>query len=175
MKGIVLASGMMMLALACGCAHNVIDGKGSVQTGQYFGDVGVTGNGNQITIERGSRVWKLSIIGHNNTITVQDGVTLNRVEFIGKGNVVNLPDNLLIRTTATQGPNQIVRRPAERGPVIDYLPGEALPPVTPTTTVITSTPAPVPSEPAPPPPVQPREERTQMVPPVTEYGEPPPK
>ncbi len=117
------------LFLSVGCAHNAMDGNGSVWTGEYFGDVGLRGDNNQMTIRSGSRVWKLSIIGNKSNVMVEDGATVNRVEFIGRGNVVSLPENLIVRVTEI-GNNQLIRRPVERRAFADtgLLPGEVSPP-----------------------------------------------
>ncbi len=126
-----------LLALVTGCATNAKVGTGT-WSGQYFGDVGVTGKNSNVTILRGSRVNKVSIIGDNNMVTVEDGAFVNRVEFWGNGNTVSLPGGLIIRTTevSRQGGNQIIRRPYVTTPPPEWppvtettgMPGETLPP-----------------------------------------------
>ena len=103
-----LATGLVLANT--GCAPNPIVGSNMVMTQQYFGDFGVTGHGNNITILPGSRLHKLSIIGDNNTLTVQDDVTIWKIEFWGKGNTVSVPEYLSVRSNDV-GANQIIRRP----------------------------------------------------------------
>ncbi len=111
MNRIVIGAGaLVVLTLASGCAYNSIAGTGIVRADQYFGNVGVTGGGSNITILNGSKVPKLSILGNNNTITVEENVELRRIEFWGKGNTVSVPEDLTVRTTEV-GNNQIIRRP----------------------------------------------------------------
>lgn len=101
-----------LLVLATGCAHNSIFGDGGMRSDQFFGDLGITGDQNGITVESGSRLHKLSILGHNNTITVAENVRIAQIEFWGKGNTVSLPEDMVVRTTEV-GTNQIIRRPRE--------------------------------------------------------------
>lgn len=105
---IVAAAGLLLTA--SGCAYNAIVGTGVARAAQFFGDVGVSGNGNQVTIQTGSKVSKLSVLGNNCTITVEDKVVLYRIEFWGKNNTVSIPESLIVRTTEV-GSNQIIRRP----------------------------------------------------------------
>jgi len=105
-----------LVTAGMGCAVNPIVAHGSVTANQYFGDVGITGNGNSTTILRGSKVSKLSIIGDNNTVTVEDDVTIYRIEFWGKGNSVSIPETLSVRCNNV-GNNQIIRRPVAVRPL----------------------------------------------------------
>lgn len=155
--GLVVAAG--------GCAQNATIGDAGEKAGVFFGDVGITGHGNTLTIQRGSRVWKLSIIGDNNRVTVEEDVTLNRIEFWGNGNVVSVPDYLVFRTTEV-GSNQIIRRPTAGRPA-DWGEGQPMGELPPVRTLPPPQPRP---EPRPEPP--PREERIFMPPPAPE-GEPP--
>jgi len=118
-----------LLTLVTGCATNAKVGTGT-WSGQYFGDVGVTGRNSNVTILRGSRVNKVSIIGDNNTVTVEDGAFVNRVEFWGNGNTVSLPGGMIVRTTEVSrlGGNQIIRRPYVTTPPPELPPMDAMPP-----------------------------------------------
>lgn len=102
----------MLAAWSTGCARTSIAGHGNLRTNQFFGNLGITGDGNNVTIEDGSKVTKLSILGNNNTVTVEDGANLYRIEFWGKGNIVSVPEYLAIRATEV-GTNQIIRRKPE--------------------------------------------------------------
>jgi hypothetical protein len=108
---VVLAG--LLVAAGTGCAANPVVGtRGNVQAQQYFGDVGVTGHNQNVTLLTGSRVRKLSILGDRNTVTVQDEVTIYRVEFWGSGNTISIPEHLSLRVDDI-GNNQILRRPRE--------------------------------------------------------------
>ncbi len=157
MKKILLGVAVIgLLVGSMGCAQNGMVGSNGVKAGVYYGGVGITGHNNNLTIQRGSRVWKLSIIGNGNTATVEDEVTLNAIEFWGHDNIVNVPDNLVFRVTELGG-NQIVRRPAGKHGDLDYMPGEILPPELPRPVRRAAPPPPQPApEPAPMPP--PKEE-----------------
>ncbi len=113
MRTITLAVTVFGLLAGVGCATNPMVANGVTRTDTYFGDLGITGNGNVITIADGSRVPKLSLIGNNNSITVEEGATIQKIEFLGKNNTVSIPDYLYIRTSEI-GSNRIVRRPRER-------------------------------------------------------------
>lgn len=103
-----LATGLVLAST--GCAPNPLVGNSMVMSQQYFGDVGITGHGNNLTVLPGSRLHKLSLIGDNNTVTLQDDVTVWKIEFWGKGNTVSVPEYLSVRTNDV-GANQIIRRP----------------------------------------------------------------
>ncbi len=133
-----LAAGLLLAA--AGCAHNPIVGDGVVRSDLFYGDVGITGNGATVTIQRGSKVHKLSVIGNDCNITVEDGVTMYKIEFWGKNNTVSLPDDLVVHT-AQVGANQIIRRPRQTRPTTEYeepartpWPPPTTPPVEPETT-----------------------------------------
>jgi hypothetical protein len=109
-----LAAGLALVNM--GCAPNPMVGHNMVMSQQYFGDVGITGHGNNLTVLPGSRLHKLSLIGDNNTITLQDDVTVWKIEFWGKGNTVSVPEYLSVRTNDV-GANQIIRRPYTSAPM----------------------------------------------------------
>ena len=101
--------GMGLLLTVTGCASNPLVGSNGAGSRQYFGDVGVVGHNNVLTVEKGSKVPHLSIQGNGNTVTVEDGAWVDRVEFWGNGNTVSLPNDILVRGTQI-GSNTIVRR-----------------------------------------------------------------
>lgn len=117
MRGTLLSAlAIGLLAAAAGCARNPFVGSGIVGQRQCFGDVGIRGYDNNLTLLSGSKVRKLSIWGDNNRVTVEDGVTLSQIEFFGYGNTVSVSDTLVVRTSEV-GTNQLIRRPRElRGP-----------------------------------------------------------
>jgi hypothetical protein len=122
----VIALGLCLGSL--GCAHNAIVADGISRTDTYYGDVGVTGDGTTVTIQKYSKVSKLSLLGNNNMVTVEEGAVVRRIEFWGKGNTVSLPEGLFVRTTEV-GQNQIIRRSRERTPIPEWAPSDtAYPP-----------------------------------------------
>ncbi len=103
------------LGLLAGCVTNPIVGHGIVQAGRYTGDVGISGNGTELTIQSGSNVPKLSIVGDSCKVTVEDGARVNRIEFWGAASTVTIPDNL-DPIVASVGTNRVVHRPAGSAP-----------------------------------------------------------
>jgi len=119
-----LTAGLLLSTM--GCAHNSIIGRGVTRADQYFGNLGITGSGNNVTVLAGSRVPKLSLLGDNCTVTIQDGAFLHRVEFWGKNNVVSIPDAMILRTSEV-GYNQIIRRSRETPRSADVAPWSGTP------------------------------------------------
>ncbi|MGD8450976.1 MAG: hypothetical protein PVJ57_04085 [Phycisphaerae bacterium] len=105
---VVMALGVLLGV--CGCAHNSLAGDQSTRTGVYFGDVGIWGSGNQWTVQRGSRLTKVSFFGHQNTVMIEDDVTLPKVEFIGDDNTISVPEYLMFRVTEIGKNNKVIRR-----------------------------------------------------------------
>ncbi len=96
----------------CGGPSNRIVGNRLERSGQWFGDLGVTGHLNKVTIENGSRIRKLSIVGNANEVALQDDVTCGKIEVWGADNVVIVPDDLILRDNQVGHRSRIVRRPA---------------------------------------------------------------
>jgi hypothetical protein len=103
-----LAAGLLLVA--SGCASAPVQGNGVVMSQQFFGNLGVVGNGSNITVLPGSRLEKISVIGNNCQIFVHDNVTLWKIEFWGNGNAVSLPETLVVRLNNV-GKNQVIKRP----------------------------------------------------------------
>ena len=124
-----------LLLLSTGCAHNALVGDNTVRVGVYFGDYGIKGDGNDVTILSGSRLTKVSFWGRNNTVTVEDGVTLPHVEFWGRNNTITVPECLMIRTTEVGEGNKVILRPVSAKLSVEgertYKPMGPLPEVTP--------------------------------------------
>ena len=99
-----------LLLFSTGCAHNSIMASNVVRVGNFFGDLGVKGDGNDVTVMRASRLRKISLWGDNNTITVEDGATIGHVEFFGLQNTVSISDNLIVRLSEIGRGNQLIRR-----------------------------------------------------------------
>lgn len=106
--GIVVA--LAALVSLTGCAHNIVKGHESSRVGIFFGDVGIDGSNNVLTIQNRSRVTKLSILGSGNRIMVEDDVTLPHIEFCGRDNEVSVPGQLMYRVTEVGANNRVIRR-----------------------------------------------------------------
>ena len=143
-----------------GCAPNAYVGHQNGWAGVWFGDLGIKGNGNNVTVQRGSNLRKLSVWGDCNTVTVEDGVTLVHIEFFGQNNTVTLPAGLLIRLTDVGKGNSLVRRPEvwDRMTETPYGPAPTIVPLSP----VGGTPIPI-GTPVGPPPAQQRP-NVQIVP-----------
>ena len=111
-RSVCMVAGLCLLA---GCVTNPVVGHGIVQSGRYTGDVGISGNGTELTIRSGSNVPKLSIVGDSCKVTVEDGARVNRIEFWGTASTVTIPDNL-DPIVASVGTNRVARRPTCSAP-----------------------------------------------------------
>ena len=105
------AAGFGLLVAVSGCAHNVVGANHSTRLGVFYGDLGIPADGTTITVQRLSRVNKLSILGHGNMVTVEQGAIVSHLEFCGTNNTVSIPENLIVRITELGRDNQLIRRP----------------------------------------------------------------
>ncbi|MCG3128335.1 MAG: hypothetical protein CHACPFDD_03218 [Phycisphaerae bacterium] len=110
-KRICICVGLALLAGACGCSNSTLVAHNTARNGAFYGDYGVFGNNNQVTIARDSRLKKLSIIGDGNSVTVEDGARVVKIEFWGKNNTVSIPFGLKLREAEVGHGNAIVQRP----------------------------------------------------------------
>lgn len=107
---VVLTSVALAFLSGCGMEMRVV--AHSTETNkQWFGDMGITGHLNKVTVATGSRVQKLSIAGDGNTVFVEDNVTLSKVEIFGENNHISVPERLIIRDSIFGKGNVIERRP----------------------------------------------------------------
>jgi hypothetical protein len=116
------ASVALTVLAATGCASaNRIVGHNLKEVGQWYGELGVTGHLNEITIRSGSRLTKLSIIGDANHVVVEDQTTLGKIEVWGSNNTISIPEDLVVRVNQVGKGTQIVRRPpaASAEPVME--------------------------------------------------------
>lgn len=104
-----------MLVAASGCAHNSVVAHNTISSGAYYGTDGIFGHNNTRTIERESRLDKISIIGDGNSYIIEDNVMLKKVEILGQDNTVSVPEGLVIRWTTIGQGNKLVRRPGVLG------------------------------------------------------------
>lgn len=107
---VFLSGVVVLLGVGCGQSNRVV-GDRLIKNEQYFGDLGVTGHLNQITVLRGSDLVKLSVIGDANQINIDEGVTLGKVEVWGSDNVIAVPEHLVIRQNSVGNRTTIMRRP----------------------------------------------------------------
>jgi hypothetical protein len=112
-SGLTLA-GLLLVAMSVGCAGNGSWATGMTRSEVFWGNLGITGNENNYTLETGSAVEKLSIIGNNNRVTVQWGVKLGKVEIRGQNNTIALPRYLIVRKSVWGNNNQFIETPREQ-------------------------------------------------------------
>jgi hypothetical protein len=115
MKSILAASLLGVVLLTSGCTgrwktNPIVNPRGSVEARRYYGNVGIEGNGNNVTMQAGSNVPRLSIFGHNNQVVVEDGCTLFEVEIVGDGNIVNLPARHVLVRAKIWGKSSVTYR-----------------------------------------------------------------
>jgi hypothetical protein len=106
---IAMAAAALLAASGCSSTNRIV-GHNLTQTGHWYGELGITGDANNFTVQSGSRITKLSIMGDGNTITVQERCSLGKIEICGENNTVNIPDYLVVRIAQWGSENQIVRR-----------------------------------------------------------------
>jgi len=94
-----------------GCASNSIVGDELAHQDDWFGDLGITGHVNKVTVQGDSRLTRLSIIGDANTVVVDDGATLGKIEIFGENNSISVPAGLVVRESILGKGNEIIRRP----------------------------------------------------------------
>lgn len=104
----VVPVALLMLA---GCASNAIIGSQLAQEDHWYGELGVTGHLNKLTVLGESQLTRLSVLGDANTIVVQDDATLAKIEICGENNTISVPENLVIRESIWGKGNQVIRRP----------------------------------------------------------------
>ncbi|MFQ5806034.1 MAG: hypothetical protein ACE5I3_06255 [Phycisphaerae bacterium] len=102
-----------MVLAATGCASNRIVGHNLKQVGRWYGELGITGHLNEITVQSRSRLTKLSIIGDANHVVVEDHATLGKIEIWGENNTVSVPGYLVVRSNQVGKGTRIIRRPRE--------------------------------------------------------------
>lgn len=97
----------------CGCAGNSMISHKTVRSARWYGDVGITGHQNIVTIEKESLVFELSIMGDNNEITVEDGASLAKIEIWGSSNTISLPAGMHPKYRNIGDNNKVTNRPIQ--------------------------------------------------------------
>lgn len=121
-RGKLGAAWMLMgcAALLAGCnaisGDNRLVGNRMTRGDQWYGEFGILGHSNDVTIQRGSRITILKIAGDGNGVTVEDGVSCAKIEIWGSQNTVSVPETLVVRDSIFGQKNRIVRRPPPPAP-----------------------------------------------------------
>lgn len=116
-RTVALASLVGTFTGLAGCSvsgDNRLVGNRMVRSDQWFGEFGILGHSNDITIQRGSRITILKIAGDGNGVTVEDGVSCAKIEIWGSTNTVSVPETLVVRDSIFGQKNRIVRRPPQQ-------------------------------------------------------------
>jgi hypothetical protein len=111
----VLVIGSLLACSGCTSTNRIV-GREGVHAGDWYGELGITGHVNQVTVKSGSRLDKLSIIGDLNKVFVEDRVVLAKVEVWGENNEISVPEWLIVRDYRVGKNNRIVRR-TQRGTI----------------------------------------------------------
>lgn len=123
---------LLTLGLASGCINNnrIVASRVS-QANTWYGELGITGHGNDITIQSGSDLTRLSIIGDFNKVRVEPRSTLGKIEIWGKDCKVYVPARMVIRKNVVGHGSEIIfydpyadTTPPDQRPWIEELPGD---------------------------------------------------
>lgn len=105
----------LLLAVAAGgvgCASdNRLVGHRMTRGDQWYGEFGIFGNLNDITVLRGSRLTYLKIAGDGNKVMVEDSVPVGKIEIWGSNNTISISEALRLRDSIVGHGNRIIRRP----------------------------------------------------------------
>lgn len=100
---------LMILATVSGCATTALVGDKMTHTGRYHGSVRITGHLNELNIEAGSTLTKLSILGDGNVVHVDPDSTLAKIDIFGGNNRIYVPENLIVRFDQIGRGNRVIR------------------------------------------------------------------
>lgn len=118
-RSYALLLGLFGVTILSGCASNAIVNSGVTVSQRVYGRLGITGDNNNYTIERGSELERLSVIGDENVITVEMGARLSKLEIWGANNTIYLPKWLIVRRSIAGSGNQIVETPMGDAPAAE--------------------------------------------------------
>jgi hypothetical protein len=139
---VALVAATLLAGTGCTAANRIV-GKNLTQVGQWYGELGISGHLNRITVQPPSQLTKLSIIGDANEVMIEDHVSLGKIEIWGANNTVSIPAQLVVRVNQVGDGSRVIRRPAE----VETAPGTASEAV--------AEPVPEPTGETPPPAVEP--------------------
>jgi hypothetical protein len=125
----LIAASVLLLGSVFGCSStNRVVGHSLTQTGHWYGELGITGHLNNITVQSGSTLNLLSIIGDGNKVDIADGCTLGKIELWGEYNIVTIPGHIVLRVAEVGRGNKIIRRGVdlEAKPVVPEEPFEQI-------------------------------------------------
>lgn len=109
---VALAAATLLAATGCTSANRIV-GKNLTQVGHWYGELGISGHLNKITVQSQSRLTKLSILGDGNEVVIEDHVTLGKIEIWGANNTVSIPTQLVVCVNQVGDGSRVIRRPAE--------------------------------------------------------------
>lgn len=122
--------GWLGLMLTACTSENRFVGNQLTREGRWYGEFGVVGHLNTVTVLEGSRLTTLKVVGDGNNVFVEDYVPVGKVEIWGANNEVSVPDVLFVRDSVWgHGSRVTVRALGARTPrsivttpdgVIDY-------------------------------------------------------
>lgn len=107
-----LVAATLLAVTGCTAANRIV-GKNLTQVGQWYGELGISGHLNKITVRPPSQLTKLSIIGDANEVMIEDHVALGKIEIWGANNTISIPAQLVVRVNQVGDGSRVIRRPAE--------------------------------------------------------------
>lgn len=129
--GVALAAALVLLSSGCVSSNRIVANR-VVQSNTWYGELGITGVGNDITVQRGSDLTRLSIIGDFNRVRIEPRSTCGKIEIWGKECQVFVPAGMVIRKNVVGHGSEVVfydpkAQPAGPGddrPWIEELPND---------------------------------------------------
>ena len=129
---VLLVVPLGILSVLVGCAPGTSSvSHGTTPRARFYGDAGITGHNNVVTIDKWSRINKLSILGNANDVIVEDGVRVPLIEVWGSDNTISIPHGMIVQFRQVGSRNRLVERAPRVGemPPATAMPIEELPPV----------------------------------------------
>lgn len=94
-----------------GCTQRTtITGEGLKESHVIRGELGISGEDNEVTLLAGSDVSKLSIMGQDIDVVVEEGATVRKIEVVGEDNTVRCPPGLAVDFSTIGEDNKLYRR-----------------------------------------------------------------
>ena len=126
-RTLAMALLLVVAAGVAGCpSDNRLVGHRMTRSGEWYGEFGIFGNSNDITVVHGSRLTYLKIAGDGNNVTLEDGVPCGKIEVFGGNNTISVPEGLRLRDSIIGHRNRIIRRAGgDAGRMHEYPPVES--------------------------------------------------
>lgn len=99
-----------LIALAimlAGCNTTYLTSSGSRYSGVYYGELGLKGEDNELTLLDGTDLTKLSVMGKDNRVVVRPGANVMKVEIVGEDNRVECPAGMSVEYTEIGEDNEL--------------------------------------------------------------------